>query len=64
MCFDYVCHFMIIIFMVNLLTGIFFLYFSQTLQTPDDGELLVDYSKNIISEDTLNLLFQLVDRII
>lgn len=36
-----------------------FTKFSQTLETPDDGELLVDYSKNIISEDTLNLLFQL-----
>jgi len=33
--------------------------FSKTLDTPE-GNVLVDYSKNIITEETLPLLFNLV----
>ena len=33
--------------------------FSMSLAT-SDGELLLDYSKNIVTEDTMRLLFDLV----
>uniref|UniRef100_A0A646QDY7 Glucose-6-phosphate isomerase n=1 Tax=Hemiscolopendra marginata TaxID=943146 RepID=A0A646QDY7_9MYRI len=33
--------------------------FSQILQLPQDGEILIDYSKNLINEDIMKLLFDL-----
>ena len=33
---------------------------SLKLSTPNDGEILFDYSKNRIEEKTMQLLFQLV----
>jgi glucose-6-phosphate isomerase len=33
--------------------------FSQTLKTPKDGDLLVDYSKNVINDKVMQLLFDL-----
>ena len=35
------------------------LYYSEKIKGKD-GELLLDYSKNLITEKTLKLLFQLV----
>lgn len=35
-------------------------FFSQVLPTPDDGDLLLDFSKNRINAEALSLLFDLV----
>ena len=35
------------------------LFFSKTLAT-DDGDILLDYSKNIINEDIMAILFAMV----
>lgn len=38
----------------------FLMYFSIRINTPNDGEVLLDYSKNRVDEKTLGLLFNLV----
>lgn len=37
-----------------------FIYFSLRITTPNDGDVLLDYSKNRVNEKTLGLLFNLV----
>ena len=36
-----------------------FPHFSQILKTPKDGDILIDYSKNRITEETFQLLINL-----
>lgn len=36
------------------------MYFSLRLTTPNDGDVLLDYSKNRVDEKTLGLLLDLV----
>jgi len=36
------------------------LVFSEVLKTPSDGDVLVDYSKNLINDEVMRLLFDLV----
>lgn len=36
------------------------MYYSLRITTPNDGDVLIDYSKNRVDEKTLSLLFNLV----
>lgn len=38
----------------------YYYYFSLKITTPNDGDVLLDYSKNRVDEKTLGLLFNLV----
>lgn len=47
-------------FLINQRILILFVSFSLTVSTPEDGDILVDYSKNRVDEETFNLLLDLV----
>lgn len=39
-----------------------YLFYSVTLET-DDGDLLLDYSKNLVNEEVMKMLFDMVQSI-
>ncbi len=48
------------VFQICLIDVIYFFVFSLKLSTPSDGDILLDFSKNRINDETLKLLLDLV----